>query len=1221
MMAHQEIMDGNAAAAYIAYHFSQVAGIYPITPSSGIGELVDIWQAEGRENLFGEKIRVVEMQSEAGVAGFIHGALKSGALATTFTSSQGLLLMLPNMYKIAGELLPTVFHVAARSVATNALSIFGDHSDVMSVRQSGFALLSEGSVQEVMDLSAIAHLATLECSIPFVSFFDGFLTSHETQKITVLQSNDLKELINQEALEIFRSRGMNPNHPTVSGTNQGPDLYFQQRETVNRNYQVIPYVVQKYMKKINELQGTNYDLVTYYGHREAKEVIIAMGSISSTIQQVVDYLIKLGRKVGMLQVHLYRPFPVECFLEKLPNTIQSIAVLDRTKEPGALGEPLYLDVQAALYDYPTRPRIIGGRFGIGSKDTTPAQIISVFKELQKEVPKKRFTIGIEDDVTNLSLEIEKEIDLTPSNVYQVKFWGLGGDGTVSMNRSTIQIIGKHTDKNVQAYFYFDSRKREGVTISHLRFGHDAIKSTYLIQQSDFIGVTMPAYLHQYDVLKGLKPGGIFLLNTPCKREQLERRLPAKMKRFIANNRIKFYTINAYKIAQEVGLVGKFSISMQAAFFKLTSVLPFDVAQQAMKDEITKVFSKKSKLLVNQNLRAIALSIDALEEINIPSEWATCEDIPRREGNFRNQFKKQVQEPFNRLKGSEISVGQLIDNGMVAGDLPLGGTATEKKSLSWEVPEWEPAHCVQCGLCSFVCPHAAIRPFLVEEDELNEAPEGYKVRDFKGKDGLMYRIQVSVEDCTGCELCVKACPAQGKALKMISSSENETELKDQTINWAFSMTLRAKENPGKPGTVAYTQFEQPLLEFSGACGGCGETPYVKLLTQMFGDRMVVANATGCSSIWGALGASTPYTTNQKACGPAWSNSLLEDNAEFGYGMLIANDTRRKSLIKLIEKAKNEASHDLNLLMSDWIQHFEEGKGTRARAAKLQQALQKECSVNTPFLNELYSHKDLFIKPSQWIVGGDGWAYDIGYGGLDHVLASGADVNILVLDNEVYSNTGGHLSKGTPTAAIAKFSATGNRSSKKDLGMLAMTYGNVYVAQVANGANPIQVIKAFEEAENYSGPSIIIAYVPCITHRFEGGMSRTLEEAKEAVNSGYWSLYRYNPSRIKENKCPMILDFKHPKFENMISFMLKQERFSALQIVNREEAEKLYQLTVAQARKRFLNYAKLSGDYDSFLDKESKNKKFYKDTEIIQSEPVSKMNPKKDDIAEILKKLDI
>ena len=1219
-MAHQEIMDGNAAAAYIAYQFSQVAGIYPITPSSGMGELVDIWQAEGRKNLFGEKMRVVEMQSEAGVAGFIHGSLKSGALTTTFTSSQGLLLMLPNMYKIAGELLPTVFHVAARSVSTNALSIFGDHSDVMAVRQSGFALLSEGSVQEVMDLAAVAHLATLECSVPFVNFFDGFLTSHETQKINVLQSNDLKKLINQEALEIFQSRGMNPNHPTVSGTNQGPDLYFQQRETVNRNYQVVPFVVQKYMKKINELQGTNYDLVQYYGHPEAQEVIIVMGSVSSTVQQVVDHLIKLGRKVGMIQVHLYRPFPVACFLEKLPDTVHSIAVLDRTKEPGALGEPLYLDVQAALYDCPNRPRIIGGRFGIGSKDTTPAQIIAVFKELQKEDPKKHFTIGIEDDVTKLSLEIEEEIDLTPSDTYQVKFWGLGGDGTVSMNRSTIHIIGEKTDKQVQAYFYFDSRKREGVTISHLRFGQNAIKSTYLTQQTDFIGITMPAYLQQYDVLEGLKPGGIFLLNTPWNKEQLERRLPAKMKKFIANNHIEFYTINACKIAQEAGLTGKFSISMQAAFFKLTGVLPFNIAQKAMEDKIVKAFSKKSELLVSQNLRAIALSIDALEKITIPPEWGTCEDRPKKQGNYRNHFKKQIQEPFSRLKGSDISVGQLIDNGMVAGSLPLGGTATEKKSLSWEVPEWDPAYCVQCGLCSFVCPHAAIRPFLVEEDELNVAPEGYQVKDFKGKDGLMYRIQVSVEDCTGCELCVKVCPSKGKALKMISSIENEKKLKEEAINWAFSMTLRAKENPGKPGTVAYTQFEQPLLEFSGACGGCGETPYVKLLTQMFGDRMVVANATGCSSIWGALGASTPYTTNQKGCGPAWSNSLLEDNAEFGYGMMVANDTRRKSLIKLMEEAKNEASHDLSLLMNDWIEHFGEGKGTRARAAKLQQALEKECSETTPVLNELYSHKDLFVKPSQWIVGGDGWAYDIGYGGLDHVLASGADVNILVLDNEVYSNTGGHLSKGTPTAAIAKFSAAGNRSTKKDLGMLAMTYGNVYVAQVANGANPIQVIKAFEEAENYPGPSIIIAYVPCITHRLEGGMSRTIEEAKEAVNSGYWSLYRFNPSLIKENKCPMILDFKHPKFENMIPFILKQERFSALQIVNKKEAEKLYQLTVEQARRRFLNYAKLSGDYDSFLKKESKNKKFSNAIDK-QSESVSNISKKQDEIDEILKTLDI
>lgn len=1187
-MTHQEVMDGNTAAAYIAYNFSEVAGLYPITPSSGIGELVDIWQAEERKNLFDEKVRVVEMQSEAGVAGFIHGSLKSGALTTTFTSSQGLLLMLPNMYKIAGELLPSVFHVAARSVSTNALSIFGDHSDVMAVRQSGFAILSEGSVQEVMDLSAVAHLATLESSVPFVSFFDGFLTSHEIQKIHVLEEKELKALINNEALEVFRTRGMNPNHPKVSGTNQGPDLYFQQRETVNRNYQVVSYIVQKYMKKINELQGTDYDLVNYYGHDQATELIVVMGSASATIRQVVDYLNEREQRVGMIQVHLYRPFPVDCFLEKIPETIRSIAVLDRTKEPGSLGEPLYLDVQSALYDSPHRPTIIGGRYGIGSKNTTPGQILAVFQELRKKNPKKQFTIGIEDDITHLSLNVETEHDLTPRGTYQVKFWGLGGDGTVSMNHSSIRIIGNQTDKKVQAYFYFDSRKRDGVTVSHLRFGDAPIQSTYFIQQSDFIGVSMPAYLHQYDVLEGLKQGGIFLLNTTWTKEQLDRYLPNKIKKYLSQNNIRFYIINAYKIAQEVGLIGKFSISMQAAFFKLTKVLPFEIALEFMKDEIAKNFSKKSNLIVEQNLKAISLSIDALEEIEVPSEWANCVEKPRNH-KAKTIFKQEVQEPFNRLKGNSVSVSQLINNGMADGSIPLGGSATEKRSLAWEVPEWNPEFCIQCGLCSFVCPHAAIRPFLVEDDELNLAPEGYKVRDFKGKDGLMYRIQVSVEDCTGCELCVKACPAKGKALKMLTSEGNEATLKEQATNWAFSMTLRAKENPGKPGTVAYTQFEQPLMEFSGACAGCGETAYVKLLTQMFGDRMLVANATGCSSIWGAMGVSTPYTTNQNGCGTSWGNSLLEDNAEFGYGMLIANDTRRKSLIKIIDRAQNEASEDLKSLMLDWVNHIHEGKGTRARAAKLEELLQQEKNEHTPFLNELYSHRDLFVKPSQWIVGGDGWAYDIGYGGLDHIIASGADVNILVLDNEVYSNTGGHLSKGTPTSAIAKFSAAGNRGSKKDLGMLAMTYDHVYVAQVANGANPIQTIKAFEEAESFPGPSIIIAYVPCITHRLEGGMSRTLEEAKEAVNSGYWSLYRYNPLLLQEGKIPMTLDFKVPKFENMIPFMLKQERFSALQLVDKQEANKLYQKTVNQARKRFLNYAKLSGDYDKFIEKEHKRNK--------------------------------
>ncbi|MGT2801001.1 pyruvate:ferredoxin (flavodoxin) oxidoreductase [Streptococcus marmotae] len=1185
-MSRQEIMDGNMAAAHVAYAFSEVAGIYPITPSSTMGESVDIWQTEGRQNLFGRSLKIVEMQSEAGVAGFIHGSLKSGALTTTFTSSQGLLLMLPNMYKIAGELLPTVFHVAARSVSTNALSIFGDHSDVMSVRQSGFAMLAESTVQEVMDLAAVAHLASLETSVPFVSFFDGFSTSHEMQKIHVLEYDDMRNLINQEALEVFRSRGMNPNHPTVSGTNQGPDLHFQQRETVNRHYDILPYVVKKYMTEINRLRGTTYDLVTYYGHSEATELIVAMGSVSTTIEQVVDYLNQNGRKVGVIQIHLYRPFPIDVFLQKIPKTIKAIAVLDRTKEPGAVGEPLFMDVQAAFYESEQRPVIIGGRYGIGSKDTTPDQIVAVYDELKQTKPKKHFTIGIKDDVTGLSLPALPVLDLTPADTFQAKFWGLGGDGAVSVNKSIIKIIGEQTERQIQAYFYYDSRKQNGVTVSHLRTGNKPIQSHYFVQHMDFVGLTTQIYLRQFDVLKGLKKGGIFLLNTTWTKEQVSKRLPAHIKKYLADNEIQFYIINAYKIAHEVGLTQKFSICMQAAFFQLTQLLPIEKALAWMQEEVAKSYGKKSEELVEQNLRAIALSIHALEKVDVPKEWRTCEEAAKKTV-VPSSYVQEIQTPINRLEGQSVSVGQLVKHGMVAGDIPLGTAPQEKRSLALEVPQWDPNHCVQCSRCSFVCPHAAIRPFLVEEDELNTAPEGYRVMDFKGKDGLMYRIQVSVENCTGCELCVNACPAKGKALKMVPASvENEEALKQEAINWAFSMTLRAKENPAKPGTVAYTQFEQPLLEFSGACPGCGETPYVKLLTQLFGDRMMIANATGCSSIWGAMAPTTPYSTNKCGQGPAWSNSLLEDNAEFGYGMMIANTTRRKALIPLVQKAMTVASTELCNLLQDWLDHIDEGRGTRARSAKLISLLEEELSDSNPILQELYAKRDLFVKPSQWIVGGDGWAYDIGYGGLDHVLASGADVNILVLDNEVYSNTGGHVSKGTPTSAIARFSSSGNRGRKKDLGMMAMTYGNVYVAQVANGANPIQVIKAFEEAENYPGPSIIIAYVPCIAHGLEFGMKKTLEEAKEAVESGYWSLYRYNPILAEQDKNPMILDFKRPKFDRMLDFMLKQERFSSLRRVNPSEADKLFQQTIGHARRRFKNYATLSGDYETFLKNEQK-----------------------------------
>lgn len=1175
-MAHQTIMDGNTAAAHMAYAFSEVAGVYPITPSSNMGEHVDIWQTQGRKNLFGQPLKVVEMQSEAGVAGFVHGALKTGALTTTFTSSQGLLLMLPNMYKIAGELLPTVFHVAARSVSTSALSIYGDHSDVMAVRQSGFVMLAESSVQEVMDLSAVAHLASLETSLPFVSFFDGFRTSHELQNVSALDEEDLRNLVNQEALEVFRSRAMNPNHPTVSGSNQGPDIFFQQRETVNRHYQVTPYVVKKYMDQINQIQGTHYDLVNYYGHPEAEQVIVAMGSVSQTIEQTVDYLNTAGRKVGYLQLHLYRPFPVDTLLEKVPATTQSIAVLDRTKEPGSIGEPLLLDVQAAFYDSQLRPRIIGGRYGIGAKDTGPEHIVAVYDELLKSEPKKRFTIGIDDDLTHLSLSTGSKLDLTPQGTYQAKFWGLGGDGMISASKSLIQMIGHQTQQHIQGYFYYDSRKQRGLTISQLRFGQQPIKSIYPVDQVDFVAVSTPAYLRKYDLVKGLKKGGVFLLNTPDQPAAACRKLPNELKKYLAEHEIQFYIMDAFQIAQDLDIFPRIGLCLEVAFFEILKLLP--TSQAALVAEISNIYEKVSPDKAAKYIAAIHRAQNQVEQVAVPKEWASLTIKERSFHQDLSQFSCQIQLPMNRLEGNQLSVGTLVNHGMAAGDLPLGLAPQEKRNITWEVPQWDASHCVQCNRCAFVCPHAAIRPFLAEEDELQVAPEGYRVMDFKGKDGLLYRIQVSVENCTGCGLCVSACPKAGKALQMVPTDhKHQAALSQEVVNWAFAQTLRMKENPAKPGTVAHTQFEQPLLEFSGACAGCGETPYVKLLTQLFGDRMVIANATGCSSIWGAMAPTTPYSKNCQGQGPAWSNSLLEDSAEFGYGMVVANEARRKALIPLMEAAMPHASSDLQALMRDWIAQMDIGKGSRARSTKLS-VLLAEVRTEHPLFQVLYDKRDLFVKPCQWIIGGDGWAYDIGYGGLDHVIASGADVNILVLDNEAYSNTGGHLSKGTPTSAITKFSVSGNRSLKKDLGMMAMTYSNVYVAQVASGANPIQLIKAFEEAENYPGPAVVIAYVPCITHGLQGGMKATLTEAREAVDSGYWSLYRYNPLLADQGKNPMILDFKRPDFEKMLPFMLKQERFSALQQVNPQEANHLLAQTVAQAKRRFHHYARLSGDDD-------------------------------------------
>ncbi|MGJ1011533.1 MULTISPECIES: pyruvate:ferredoxin (flavodoxin) oxidoreductase [Enterococcus] len=1170
-MRKRKTMDGNTAAAYISYAFTELAAIYPITPSSTMAELVDQWSAQGKHNLFGQPVKVVEMQSEAGAAGVVHGSLKTGALTTTYTASQGLLLMVPNMYKIAGEMLPGVFHVASRAVTTNALNIFGDHTDVMATRQTGFAMLAESSVQEVMDLAPVAHLAAIEANIPFLNFFDGFRTSHEIQKIEVLDYEELAQLVNHEKLATFRQKAMNPNHPTTSGTNQNTDIHFQQRETINQHYQTLPEIVRFYMKKINALRGTNYDLVDYYGASDAEEVIVSMGSSTQTIQQTVDHLCASGRKVGVLSIHLYRPFPLEVFLEKLPATVKSIAVLDRSKEPGANGESLLLDVQSAMYDAAIRPTLIGGRYGLGSKDVTPDQIVAVYDELlkPKASQKKRFTIGITDDVTQLSLPSKGTLDLTDPSTFQAKFWGFGSDGTVGANKSAIKIIGDHTEKYVQGYFHYDSKKSGGLTVSHLRFGDTPIRSTYLIEHADFVACHTPAYLHTYDLLKGLKKGGTFLLNTTWSQEQILKNLPKKMKRYLAENEIRFYTINAMQLAMEVGLGGRINTAMETAFFYLANIIPTEEILPILKEEALKSYRHKSMAIVEKNQAAIDRTIELLQEIPVPSKWATIE-VPKRTSTATTQFVREIVEPINRQEGNQLSVGTLVRNQMTEGVIPVGTTAVEKRGIAVEVPEWLSDRCTMCNECAFVCPHAAIRPFLADEDELTEAPEGFIVREMRGANGQKYRIQVSVEDCTGCGLCVEVCPAKGKALTMRPYEEQ----KEQALNWAFAMTLRQKENPAKPGTVLGSQFNKPLLEFSGACAGCGETPYVKLLTQMFGDRMMIANATGCSSIWGGTSPVSPYTTNHLGQGPAWSNSLFEDNAEYGYGMFLANQTRREKLAAQLQSLKANVSEELQALIDDWDLHREESAGTQQRAAKLIAALEAEAAT-TPQLNKILQEKDLFVKPSQWMIGGDGWAYDIGFGGIDHVLASGADVNILVLDNEVYSNTGGQVSKATPTSAIAKFAASGKFVSKKDLGMMAMTYGHVYVAQIASGANQMQTIKAFEEAERFPGPSIIIAYTPCITHGLAGGMRQSLKEAQEAVASGYWSLYRYNPLLAEKGKQPMTLDFKKPAFDQMPAFMQTQVRFASLQSANPNAAQALFEKTVSDAKTRFYNYARLAG----------------------------------------------
>ena len=1109
-------MDGNTAAAHISYGFTEVAAIYPITPSTPMGETVDEWAAKGKKNIFGEPVKVVEMQSEAGAAGALHGSLQGGALSSTYTASQGLLLMIPNMYKIVGERLPAVIHVSARAIATSSLSIFGDHQDVMATRQTGFAMLCEGSVQEVMDLSGVAHLTAIKKRMPFLNFFDGFRVSHELQKVEVIEQEELAKLIDYEALEDFRNSALNPNHPVIRGTAQNPDVYFQMAESINKYYEDIPDVVENYMSEITKLTGREYHCFDYYGAKDADRIIISMGAVSEVVEEVVDYLNKNGEKVGLVKVRLYRPFSVEKLLKAIPTSVKKIAVLDRTKEPGAIGEPLYLDIVKAFNGKENAPMIIGGRFGLGSKDPTPSDIAAVFKNLSESKPKDRFTIGIVDDVTNLSLEPVKDIDVAQEGTTACKFWGLGSDGTVGANKSAIKIIGDHTEMYAQAYFSYDSRKSGGVTVSHLRFGKTPIKAHYEVDRADFVACHNQAYVYTFPILDGLKKGGKFVLNTIWSPEEVEEKLPANLKRYIANNNIEFYIINAVKIAQEVGLGGRINMIMQSAFFKVANIIPVEDAIKYLKEAVINTYSKKGEKIVNMNHAAIDAGVDAIVKIDVPDSWKDAKEDGKIEENMDvPDFIKNICEPMNKLEGNKLPVSAFVNADMTDGTFMSGTTAYEKRGIAVNVPEWIPENCIQCNQCSYVCPHATIRPFLINEKEKENAPEGMKIipaNGFKGE-AMYYMIGVTPLDCTGCGNCVETCPAPGKALIMKPQDSQH----EQIECWNYAVEeLSIKPNPMKKTTVKGSQFEQPLLEYNGACAGCGETPYAKLVTQLFGDRMMISNATGCSSIWAAGGSAMAYTANKEGNGPAWANSLFEDNAEYGLGMLIAVKTIRTRIANNVRKAlESDMSEETKAVLQDWLDNMNVGEGTRDRANKLEKVLQNE---DSEIAKKILNDKEFFVKRSQWIFGGDGWAYDIGYGGLDHVLASGEDVNVLVFDTEVYSNTGGQSSKSTPTAAVAKFAASGKRTKKKDLGAIAMTYGYIYVAQVAMGADKNQTIKAITEAESYDGPSLVIAYAPCIAHGIKIGMSNSQEEERRAVDCGYWTLYRYNPCLLYTSPSP-------------------------------------------------------------------------------------------------------
>ena len=1182
MSRKMKTMDGNSAAAHVSYAFTDVAAIYPITPSSVMADESDKYAAAGRKNLFGREVQVTEMQSEAGAAGAVHGSLAAGALTTTYTASQGLLLMIPNMYKIAGELLPSVIHVSARALASHALSIFGDHSDIYACRQTGYAMLCSNSPQEVMDLAAVAHLSAIKGRVPFLHFFDGFRTSHEIQKIETWDYDELADMLDWDAVDRFRRNSLNPEHPVMRGTAQNDDIFFQAREACNKYYDEIPNVVVEYMNKVNEKCGTDYKPFNYYGAPDAERVIIAMGSVCDCIEEVVDYLNAAGDKVGLIKVRLYRPFVKEYLLSQIPKTVKTISVLDRTKEPGSIGEPLYLDVLAAINDSDFADvKVYTGRYGLSSKDTTPGDIVAVYRNMETDAPKKRFTIGIVDDVTNLSLEIKENPDTTPSCTKSCKFWGLGADGTVGANKNSIKIIGDHTDMYAQGYFAYDSKKSGGLTVSHLRFGSQPIKSTYYISKADFVACHNPSYVDKYDMVDDLKEGGSFLLNCPWDIDELSERLPGKMKRIIAEKKINFYTIDGIKIGKEIGLGGRINTILQSAFFKIADIIPAEDAKKFMKDAATKSYSKKGQAIVDMNHKAIDRGAEDVKKVEVPAEWANCtddsEEVVVTEGRPEAvDYVNRILNPVNAYKGNQLPVSAFVDH--VDGTVPQGTSAYEKRGIAVDVPEWQSENCIQCNRCSYVCPHAVIRPVAMTDEELANAPEGTKSIPMIGVPGLKFTMTVSTLDCTGCGSCAQVCPGK-KGAKALVMKPIDSQREGQEI---FNYGLTIDEKPEvaekfKETTVKGSQFKQPLLEFSGACAGCGETPYAKLATQLFGDRMFIANATGCSSIWGGSAPATPYTVNKKGYGPAWQNSLFEDIAEFGFGMALGQNAIRDRLAEYVEKIEQSTDKDdIKAACKAYLDTREDSKLNRAAAveliAKLETIADCDCEAGK-LANKTLADKDCLAKKSMWIFGGDGWAYDIGFGGLDHVIASGKNVNILVFDTEVYSNTGGQASKATPVGSVAQFAATGKGVKKKDLAAIAMSYGYVYVAQVAMGADYNQCIKAFTEAESYNGPSLIIAYAPCINHGIKGGMSIAQMEEDKAVKAGYWNCFRYDPRLADEGKNPFMLDSKAPT-ASYRDFIMGEVRYNSLTRSFPERAEKLFTEAEKDAAEKYQHLANLA-----------------------------------------------